>query len=104
MECVCVDVCICTWLVYVCAHGCSWCTAPRSASAQVAQGRNPKLAAKWVTNELFGHLQRMNLGLTDCPIAPAAFGALLDLVDAGTISGKIGAWFKLLCPGGVGGY
>ncbi|MDW8368868.1 MAG: Asp-tRNA(Asn)/Glu-tRNA(Gln) amidotransferase subunit GatB [Geminicoccaceae bacterium] len=55
----------------------------------VAAGRDAKLAANWVINELFGALARRGLEVEACPVRPEAMGALLDLLQEGTISGKI---------------
>jgi aspartyl-tRNA(Asn)/glutamyl-tRNA(Gln) amidotransferase subunit B len=54
-----------------------------------AAGRDAKLVANWVVHELFGQLNRAGLALADCQVAPAQLGALVDLVAAGTISGRI---------------
>ncbi len=55
----------------------------------VARGRDAKQAANWVINELFGALARRGLEIEACPLPPEALGRLLDLVEDGTISGKI---------------
>ncbi len=55
----------------------------------VARGRDPKLVANWVINELFGALARRGLEIEACPVRPEALGALLDLLQEGVISGKI---------------
>lgn len=55
----------------------------------VARGRDAKVAANWVINELAGRLNREGRGITSAPITPAQLGAILDLVAEGTISGKI---------------
>ncbi len=52
-------------------------------------GRDPKLAANWVTGELFGALNRSGLELAEAPVDAAKLGGLLDLVVDGTISGRI---------------
>ena len=51
--------------------------------------RDPKIAANWVINELFGRLNKEGREIGACPVSAAALGAILDLVDDGTISGKI---------------
>lgn len=56
---------------------------------EVAKGRDPKLAANWVTQELFSHLNRNDLDLGDSKVQASQLGALIDLVCDGTISGKI---------------
>ena len=52
-------------------------------------GRDAKLAANWVTGELFGALNRSGLELADAPVDAAKLGGLIDLVADGTISGRI---------------
>jgi aspartyl-tRNA(Asn)/glutamyl-tRNA(Gln) amidotransferase subunit B len=54
-----------------------------------AEGRDAKLAANWVTGELFGALNRSGLELAEAPVDAAKLGGLLDLVADGTISGRI---------------
>jgi len=56
---------------------------------QVAAGRDGKSAANWVVNELFGRLNREGKDITASPVSAAQLGAILDLIYAGTISGKI---------------
>ncbi len=51
--------------------------------------RDAKLAANWVTGELFGALNRSGLELAEAPVDAAKLGGLLDLVVDGTISGRI---------------
>ena len=55
----------------------------------VAKGRDAKLAANWVTTELFGALNRQNKAIQDSPVSAAALGGLIDLVSDGTINGRI---------------
>jgi aspartyl-tRNA(Asn)/glutamyl-tRNA(Gln) amidotransferase subunit B len=55
----------------------------------VAKGRDAKQAANWVTQELFGVLNKQGLELAKSPVKAEALGALLDLVKDGTINGKI---------------
>ena len=56
---------------------------------QVANGRDAKLAANWVINELFGRLNKENLEIDESPITSDQLGGLIDLIKDGTISGKI---------------
>jgi aspartyl-tRNA(Asn)/glutamyl-tRNA(Gln) amidotransferase subunit B len=56
---------------------------------QVASGRDPKAAANWVINELTGRLNREGMGIAGSPVSASQLGAILDLIAAGTISGKI---------------
>jgi aspartyl-tRNA(Asn)/glutamyl-tRNA(Gln) amidotransferase subunit B len=55
----------------------------------VAKGRDAKLAANWVTGDLFGALNKLGLGIEASPISAAALGGLIDLIADNTISGKI---------------
>jgi aspartyl-tRNA(Asn)/glutamyl-tRNA(Gln) amidotransferase subunit B len=55
----------------------------------VAKGRDPKLAANWVTQELAAALNKQGLDLAASPVKAEALGALLDLMKDGTINGKI---------------
>jgi aspartyl-tRNA(Asn)/glutamyl-tRNA(Gln) amidotransferase subunit B len=55
----------------------------------VAAGRDAKLAANWVTQELFGALNKKGLELKDSPISAAALGGLIDRITDATINGKI---------------
>jgi aspartyl-tRNA(Asn)/glutamyl-tRNA(Gln) amidotransferase subunit B len=55
----------------------------------VAKGRDGKAAANWVTQELFGALNKKGLELGASPVKAPALGALLDLIKDGTINGKI---------------
>ena len=55
----------------------------------VAKGRDPKAAANWVINELFGRLNREGRGIGDSPLSAGQLGAILDLMAEGVISGKI---------------
>ena len=56
---------------------------------QVAEGRDGKLAANWVINELFGRLKKDDKDITDCPVTPAQLGGVIELITKGDISGKI---------------
>ncbi len=55
----------------------------------VAKGRDAKIAANWVINELFGRLNKEGLGVEQSPVSAAQLGAIIDLIKDGTISGKI---------------
>ena len=55
----------------------------------VAQGRDGKIAANWVINELFGRLNKESKGIGDSPVSAAQLGGLLDLLGAGEITGKM---------------
>ncbi|PWE16460.1 Asp-tRNA(Asn)/Glu-tRNA(Gln) amidotransferase GatCAB subunit B [Marinicauda salina] len=53
-------------------------------------GTDPKLAANWVNNELFGRLNKEGLTIVESPVSAEQIGKLVDLISANTISGKIG--------------
>jgi aspartyl-tRNA(Asn)/glutamyl-tRNA(Gln) amidotransferase subunit B len=55
----------------------------------VAKGRDGKLSANWVINELFGRLNKEGRDIAHSPVSAAQLGGLVDLISAGTISGKI---------------
>jgi aspartyl-tRNA(Asn)/glutamyl-tRNA(Gln) amidotransferase subunit B len=55
----------------------------------VAQGRDAKAAANWVINELAGRLNKEGKAIAQTPVSAAQLAAILDLIAAGTISGKI---------------
>ena len=52
-------------------------------------GRDPKTAANWVINELAGRLNKEDKDISGSPVSASQLGAILDLIAAGTISGKI---------------
>ena len=56
---------------------------------RVARGRDAKAAANWVINELLGRLNKEGKEIAASPVSAAQLGAILDLIAAGTISGKI---------------
>ena len=51
--------------------------------------RDPKLAANWVTSELFGQLNRADKTIADSPVSAEALGGLIDLIADDTISTRI---------------
>ena len=55
----------------------------------VATGRDAKVAANWITGDLFGALNKAGRDVADSPIAVADLGALIDLIADDTISGRI---------------
>ena len=56
---------------------------------EVIRGRDAKLAANWVINELFGRLNKEGETVKSCPISADQLGRLVKLIEEGTISGKI---------------
>ncbi len=55
----------------------------------VKTGGNPKLVANWVTQDLAAYLNNAKLTITEIPFKPEALAELVQLIDKGTISGKI---------------
>jgi aspartyl-tRNA(Asn)/glutamyl-tRNA(Gln) amidotransferase subunit B len=55
----------------------------------VAKGRDGKLSANWVINDLLGALNKASKGIEESPVSPEQLGAVIDLIKEGTISGKI---------------
>lgn len=53
------------------------------------KGTNPKVVANWITSELFGKLNKASLTLQECKITPDMIGKMVQLIENGTISGKI---------------
>ena len=51
--------------------------------------RDPKIAANWLTGEVFSALNRSGLDLSDAPLDAEALGGLLDVIADGTISGRM---------------
>ncbi|SFP06448.1 Asp-tRNA(Asn)/Glu-tRNA(Gln) amidotransferase subunit GatB [Tranquillimonas alkanivorans] len=56
---------------------------------EVAKGRDGKMAANWVINELFGRLKKDDLSIKESPVSAAQLGGILDLLAKDEISGKI---------------
>jgi aspartyl-tRNA(Asn)/glutamyl-tRNA(Gln) amidotransferase subunit B len=68
----------------------------------VAKGRDGKLSANWVINELFGRLNKEGKTVETSPVSAAQIGSIIDLISLGTISGKIAKdVFEIIwCEGG----
>ena len=56
---------------------------------KVAGGRDAKLAANWVINDLLGALNKAGTGIEDSPVSADQLGAIIDLIGEKVISGKI---------------
>jgi aspartyl-tRNA(Asn)/glutamyl-tRNA(Gln) amidotransferase subunit B len=56
---------------------------------EAAKGRDPKLTANWVTNDLAARLTAGGLEIAESPIKPAALAELVQLIEEGVISSKI---------------
>jgi aspartyl-tRNA(Asn)/glutamyl-tRNA(Gln) amidotransferase subunit B len=55
----------------------------------VAKGRDGKISANWVINELLGRLNKEGKTFETSPVSPAQIGGLVDLITSNVISGKI---------------
>ncbi len=55
----------------------------------VAARRDPKVAANWVTQELFSALNKRGWSILESPVNADRLGRLIDLIDDGTISRRI---------------
>ena len=55
----------------------------------VAKGRDGKLAANWVINELFGRLNKEGKTVATSPVSADQLGAIVDLISENVISGKL---------------
>ncbi|MBT7943914.1 MAG: Asp-tRNA(Asn)/Glu-tRNA(Gln) amidotransferase GatCAB subunit B, partial [Alphaproteobacteria bacterium] len=56
---------------------------------RVAKGHDAKIAANWVTGNLFGALNKAGLSIAESPVPAGALSELLDLMNDDTISGRI---------------
>jgi aspartyl-tRNA(Asn)/glutamyl-tRNA(Gln) amidotransferase subunit B len=54
-----------------------------------AKGRDAKLIANWVANELLGHLAKDGLDIAESPIPAADIAGLVQLIEEDVISSKI---------------
>jgi aspartyl-tRNA(Asn)/glutamyl-tRNA(Gln) amidotransferase subunit B len=54
-----------------------------------AKGRDAKLTANWVTNELLGHLAKDGLEITESPLPASDIASLVELIETNVISSKI---------------
>jgi aspartyl-tRNA(Asn)/glutamyl-tRNA(Gln) amidotransferase subunit B len=55
----------------------------------VAQGRDGKITANWVINDLFGRLNKQGLTFHQSPMSQTQLGGIIDLIGSGEISGKM---------------
>jgi aspartyl-tRNA(Asn)/glutamyl-tRNA(Gln) amidotransferase subunit B len=53
------------------------------------RGRDGKVAANWVINELFGRLNKEGLDIAASPVSAEQLATIVDMIGEGTISGKI---------------
>jgi len=56
---------------------------------EAAKGRDAKLTANWVTNDLAAKLTASGLEITESPLKPDAIAELVALIEEGVISSKI---------------
>ena len=56
---------------------------------KAAAGRDPKLVANFVTNELLSHLAKAGSEVDESPIPPEDIAGLVELIETGVISSKI---------------
>ncbi len=52
--------------------------------------KNPKMIANWILNELLGKLNEKGINISESPVSPEHIAELVELIDTGVISGKIG--------------
>ena len=57
--------------------------------AAVAAGADAKAVANWVTGDIAAHVKSQRLSYTNLPLRPEQLAELVNLIDRGTISGKI---------------
>jgi len=57
--------------------------------AAVAAGADAKAVANWVTGDIAAHVNSQRLSYTNLPLRPEQLAELVNLIDRGTISGKI---------------
>ena len=50
----------------------------------------PRLAANWLLGDVFGRMNKEGVELDDMPVSAAELGKLINRVDDGTLSGKLG--------------
>jgi aspartyl-tRNA(Asn)/glutamyl-tRNA(Gln) amidotransferase subunit B len=57
--------------------------------AVVAAGAEAKAVANWISGDIAAHVNANRLSYTDLPLRPEQLAEMVQLIDAGTISGKI---------------
>ncbi|MCP9836064.1 Asp-tRNA(Asn)/Glu-tRNA(Gln) amidotransferase subunit GatB [Cyanobium sp. N.Huapi 1H5] len=57
--------------------------------AAVAAGGDPKAVANWVTGDIAAHVNANRLSIAELPLKPEQLAEMVQLIEAGTISGKI---------------
>lgn len=56
---------------------------------EVIKDSDPKMAANWISAELFGRLNKASIALSECKVTPTKLSGLLKLIGDNVISGKI---------------
>ncbi|WP_294540758.1 Asp-tRNA(Asn)/Glu-tRNA(Gln) amidotransferase subunit GatB [uncultured Rhodoblastus sp.] len=56
---------------------------------EAAKGRDAKLVANWVINELFGRLNKEGRNIETSPVSAVQIGGIVDLIASNVISGKL---------------
>ena len=56
----------------------------------VGQSFAPRLAANWMLGDVFGRMNKEDVALGDLPVSSEQLGQLINRVDDGTLSGKLG--------------
>ncbi len=56
---------------------------------EVAKGRDPKIAANWITGEFFAAMNKLGFGISDSPIGIDNFSKLIKLIEENIISTRI---------------
>ena len=74
----------------VAAHGSARALASEPSRAAPTNGGAVRSLANWVLTELLGALRAASLEVTASPMPAATLAAIVALIEAGTISGKIG--------------
>ena len=68
---------------------------------KAAEGHDAKKVANWIMGDLFAYLKEEGISIAECPIKPENLGKMVDLINDGTISGKIAKdLFVLMCESG----
>jgi aspartyl-tRNA(Asn)/glutamyl-tRNA(Gln) amidotransferase subunit B len=52
--------------------------------------KEPKKIANWIMTELMRELKKDERELSECPVAPSSLAKLVEIIDKGEISGKMG--------------
>ncbi len=70
--------------------------------ATIATGVSPKLAANWLMGDISAYLNNEKLSITQLPLKPDSLAEMIQLIEANTISNKIGKDIlpELLSQGG----